>query len=368
MDLCSAEREREMSSGMLFSALKTNQILSFHSISLFNKVSKTSLIFRVEVISKNDVENEVKKVGEANLLEWKSLSIQILLAKHDNPYLRLHLFEPSTKELIDPFAQSSEFAFKSASPNKDNLLTLTEVKIRSKETSSEEVKYLVHTMKSKKSKESYCLALNSNGDITTVEFETVLRRLEGLSQNNSEPCYLFDCNILPELPSSISPESAPSAPSLTKRPSHLQKWQLRRFLTEGYLHLSNNLIPSFHLNAIKHYLMYELGQVNHLVPGGIQGASFVKFMGNISHHDILQNIWKDADVILESNKLSTTYYSENDLSQLKTNPSSQLKEIVEEILDIRLTDDLFPLNTQIAFRFPEIRNNNLIENPELLGK
>lgn len=101
-----------------------------------------------------------------------------------------------------------------------------------------------------------------------------------------------------------------------------RKWQYRRFLNEGYLHLSN-IVTKKRIDASRSLLIRTLGIPGSIVAGGVQGEGIGKFTGGLCNcTEIIQ--------LLEG-KLGA-------------------------VVDCFLGDDHYDsahIGVQIAFRFPE---------------
>lgn len=104
----------------------------------------------------------------------------------------------------------------------------------------------------------------------------------------------------------------------------LNKLQLRRFVSEGYLQLPS-LIPVKEIQAVRKLLHHQLGQVGSLVPGAIQGGNYGKFGGEMTNHPKLREL-----VV-----------------------RTQLRNVLEELLGAAIFN-MTNLSCQVAFRFPEL--------------
>mmetsp|Transcript_2849 Transcript_2849/g.3999 ORF Transcript_2849/g.3999 Transcript_2849/m.3999 type:complete len:455 (-) Transcript_2849:25-1389(-) len=67
-----------------------------------------------------------------------------------------------------------------------------------------------------------------------------------------------------------------------------QKWQYRRFLNEGYLHLSN-IVERSKIDSCRSLLIRSLGVPGSIVAGGVQGEGIGKFAGGLCNRkEIMQ--------------------------------------------------------------------------------
>lgn len=132
---------------------------------------------------------------------------------------------------------------------------------------------------------------------------------------------IIGCNFFASISScNISYELTPQK---VVRQFVCRKWQLRRFVHEGYLHVPN-IVDRVKISRCRAFLNRCLGDSGHsLVPGGVQGQAVSKFAGGVSNS--------------------------NEVSHLLEGP---LSNVVGDFLGPRGYDRT-NLGAQIAFRFPE---------------
>lgn len=237
--------------------------------------------------------------------------LSLLLALSSSPYLRMHLL-------------ADDVHFKAATPNRDNMLTFSEVvdediSIVAYDDDQELVKVMIltttiKTTVSSKEKPCLCLSIDRNGKLGTMEYSQAIQ--------NSHP--ETNCIFLMNFQHMNSLSKAKSSSSLVSQ-YLLQKWQVQRFMTEGYLQIPRVLTKDV-VDYYNTYLLHHIGLAGHLVPGGIQGPEYGKFPGSITNGPVIK--------------------------ALISHPS--IKGIVEEILGDQIHNSSSN-NTQVAFRYPQIK-------------
>lgn len=278
------------------------------------RVATGDIVKLTDVAFNHTLECVVEVVGSQNVpkaSQTPDKPVSLMLALSSGPYLRMHLLPDGVH-------------FKAATPNRDNMLTFSEVV--DDETSSvdydddqELVKVMIHTTTikptaSSKEKPCFCLSVDRNGKVGTMEYSQAIQI--GHPETN--------CIFLMNFQHIHSLSKAKSSNYLATN-YFLQKWQVQRFMSEGYLHIPRVLTKDV-IDNYNTYLLHHVGLAGHLVPGGIQGPEYGKFPGNITNGPVIK--------------------------ALISHPS--IKGIVEEILGDQI-HNASSNNTQIAFRYPQIK-------------
>lgn len=202
--------------------------------------------------------------------------------------------------------------YKVAPPNRNNILVFEAV---SSESSEALMLFRIRTLFGKDSP-----AQASRSALYLSDSTGVLQVIEVFSETESPSAAIT-------IFKAYCVDSSPIIP-ITEQlisPIHLlNKVQLRRFVSEGYLHLPS-LIPLKEIQTVRKLLHHQLGQVGSLVPGAIQGGNYGKFGGEMTNHPKLREL-----VV-----------------------RTQLRNVVEELLGAAIFN-MTNLSCQVAFRFPEL--------------
>ena len=195
---------------------------------------------------------------------------KFMLAKVSNPFKKLHI----TKDcLID---------FVSGPPCKDNIFILRNDVRGSDEagklfvlqttTPTNANKKIATRSSFEASKEVAYIGTDSFGSLRVgFESPTVSGSLISFHYfvASSSASVIADLNSIPcDIPNFIST-------------FHCHRWQYRRFVLEGYLHLPA-LIEKDRLDLCRKKLHRALGTPGNVVPGGVQGGETGKFIGGLS--------------------------------------------------------------------------------------
>lgn len=201
---------------------------------------------------------------------------------------------------------------KVAPPNRNNILIFENV---SSDTTESVATFRIRTLFGKDSpaqaNRSALYLTDSMGVLQAIE---VVSEIEALA---------FSATIF-KVYRAESSDAARTIEQVVLPRSFLNKVQLRRFVSEGYLHLPS-LIPVKDIQAVRKLLHHQLGQVGSLVPGAIQGGNYGKFGGEMTNHPKLREL-----VV-----------------------RTQLRNVLEELLGAAIFN-MTNLSCQVAFRFPEI--------------
>jgi hypothetical protein len=308
--------------------IKMEGIVSGSIIQLTDVKFGSQLRYLVEVVKSgtstacNDQQTPISSLEDG---------LQIVLSQESNPFARLHLLPGSETNQGVVFKPSS-------SPNSDTLLSFYKVN-NDKIDGSKRV--MIGTVKSKKAKSSYYLAVDSNCCVQSIPHSGAVEFLNKCESSESSPSHLashpysklsyeFIYDILP-FNCNLSFDRSPSNNSEIRRSRYLKRWQAWRFLNEGYLHLPQ-MLRSSAIDSINALLLHYLGKYNFMIPGGIQGSEFVKYPGSISNSEKIRSLLTQ-----------TSHYQNN----------TTLIQILEEMFGHKV-HDVDHLNAQIAFRFPEL--------------
>jgi hypothetical protein len=251
--------------------------------------------------------------------------VPMMLARAVEPYKRMHL-------------SSKGIEFKSSTPNRDNMLMLEQVCCGTDDDSNSSNIFIIRTQspptcqKDKTSssniKPPNCLAMCSNGDLICIPYfpiNSVVSSTTIISTEYGSVSNLFvvnQCNNEEEK-SHVSFKVPRLLAERKSATAYFRKWQLRRFINEGYIQLPG-IIARDRIDHCVTYLTHHMGQVGCLIPGGVQGKEYGKFPGQISNGDVIRNL------ILKTNVLS----------------------IIEELLGCDVYQKR-SISAQIAFRYPQ---------------
>lgn len=255
-----------------------------NKLQLIHLQTKHELHFNVEIISE-----ELKEKNDTS-----SSLFSCLLAPKEQPYDRLHL------------SASQGCFFKASTPNRDNLLFFQSIPNPS---SPNGIAWIIYNKPNKTNSLCQLLTLSQQSH----ELSIISNQTTPLSEVPSNCYFLIKeyLNLQDEL-------------NLTVKPTYLlSKWQLRRFVYEGYVHLSQ-CIPQNIVENCRRFLLHHIGLAGQLVPGGVQGKEYGKLPGNITNS--------------------------NQIRQLLT---PEVQAILKELIG----SELFQIKNQtaqIAFRFPEL--------------
>lgn len=208
----------------------------------------------------------------------------------------------------------SKAVFKSSRPNRNNIFVFEPTSAIGGDL------YRIRTLFGKDSsaqlhKSAWYIALSETGELTA-----------SLVQENNDcndPTAVFVIQQYSDVASTESPTISLKTEPVERARALLSKPQLRRFVLEGYLHLSN-VISLQEIQTVRKLLHYQLGQIGSLVPGAIQGGNYGKFGGEMTNHPALRSL-----VV-----------------------NTQLRPILEQLLGSSIFNQS-NLSCQVAFRFPE---------------
>lgn len=182
---------------------------------------------------------------------------KLLLAQPEQPYARLNLTTDGP-------------VYRSSTPHGNNMFQLT---VAGSNTYS-----LIATLKEKSDKKdlNFALALSRDGTISMVA-------LNSDGKSKPEDCIVFGIEI--EGGTSGVAGKVFGVPLFS-----FHKWQLRRFLSEGYLQFSG-LTDSSAIEECITTINHELGIPGRIVAGGIQETeSLGKLAGNLSNCSAVRNV------------------------------------------------------------------------------
>lgn len=208
----------------------------------------------------------------------------------------------------------SKAVFKSSRPNRNNIFVFEPTSVIGGDL------YRIRTLFGKDSsaqlhKSAWYIALSETGELSA-----------SLVQENNDcndPTAIFVMQQYSDVASTEAPTISLMTETVERARVLLSKPQLRRFVLEGYLHLSN-VISLQEIQIVRKLLHYQLGQIGSLVPGAIQGGNYGKFGGEMTNHPALRSL-----VV-----------------------NTQLRPILEQLLGSSIFNQS-NLSCQVAFRFPE---------------
>lgn len=228
---------------------------------------------------------------------------KLLLAQPSNPYARLH---------VGP----DGLDYRSNTPQGNNLFTL--------QPNACSRHSVLITLRDKATKKdiTFGLAIDGIGMCSMVDMQNIDANNEGL-------CYEFDISVEDKSAEGVVVRGI-GIPSF-----NFEKWQMRRFLLEGYLHL-HNIIDAVALEECIATINHELGLPGKIVAGGIQeGEALGKLAGNLSNCAAVRNILTGkAQAVLNAVFGRDNYESNN-------------------------------LSAQIALRFPELDKTSVVDSAKI---
>lgn len=235
----------------------------------------------------------VEKVG------FNSLSI----ARVENPYHRLNV-------------ENETIVFKSGPTGRNNILTLESLDLSSS----------LYKLGVLKTKEKDCKTFSYIGVSETGSLSVATKNNENNISTVFHAIFKSYSNLIID-PVSIFENSKINSEYTFKQ------WQVRRFVTEGYIQLPS-IVKKYKIDECVRYLNHHLGKPGDIVAGGVQGGEQLgKFTGHLSNCAPVKELLK-GQVELVLNALfgnSGGYESSN-------------------------------LSAQIAYRFPELANPELRED------
>ncbi|RYH20169.1 hypothetical protein EON65_24320 [archaeon] len=238
-----------------------------------------------------------------------------LLATAKNPYLRLHLHTsgPVYKEV--------------SSPNRDCLVHIEEVF-----GDNAQISYRLFTYADGKQTTRNYLAWSDNEGLAVLPIE----KQDDTELHVNRSFTLFAISVVNHISSSPFPTVLSPTASLHSS-SPITKKQLRDLAIHGYLVLPN-IVNQTKVSQCSGYFLHHVGQVGFLIPGAVQGGGYGKFPGSMSQSKVIKELF-----------------------------TTELKQVVEHVLGGDI-DQINNLNTQIAFRFPELPPHGKSRDSSMIGK
>ena len=188
--------------------------------------------------------------------------------------------------------------------------------------------------------EYYYLALSTLNNKVEVIAESMMLHAHqhdsssGCGTNHPHSCTSFNIHVVRD----FSYSNISSKPAKTmSTPKVLKKWDKQRFKREGFLHLSNVILPS-KVFECTHLLMRSLG-----VPGSISAGGTQDGLGKLGGY--LSNCEEVRALLLHPETCKGSNVS--------------LLNIIEELLGEGMVD-LTSISGQIALRFPEYIKDSLV--------
>ena len=250
----------------------------------------------------------------------------VVLALPEQPYSRLHLNEAGV-------------SFKTSSaPNFSTLLTIELLRqdvvekdpiFKHLASDTSAVRIRTSYRKEKRTCESDtphqtfgCFYLGVNHEQKLISIQ--------ISSNNND----FSCDRIPfQLKKQVNFFANRPIANATKVPT-IKKWQFRRFINEGYLHLPQVIPKSFTTKTIK-FLKHQLGTPGALIPGGVQGNQYGKFPSQANNHEFMKQLIQHDSIA----SIITDFLGDSScqMNNLRAQIACRFPELVE---DCCCTDDI----------------------------
>jgi hypothetical protein len=285
--------------------------------------------------------NDVIRLCDVVFGHERSLLLEVVGGATGSPgYMAALVQQPYQRLHVTP----KDVFFKSATPNRDNLLSIEPV------ATERTVVLLASAAPAKAAKsltaltaERYCVGVTSDDRLVSVRIAGPLPAAPTLqcpTHGLVSVWFALSTVSLAALASTVAAAAAaPVAPVATAASQHpqrqqqvLQAWQLRRFASEGFLHVPG-LIPRDRVDHCAAFLLHHMGLVGCLVGGGVQGNQYGKFPGQVSNSDVVRNL------------VLTT----------------RVHDVVTQLFGTAIWNRK-NISAQIAFRYPQFRTNITNDN------
>ena len=291
----------------------------------------------------------------------ENLGGSLLLAESRNPYFRMHVdlnaITPAAAETTGTFADSYPQAFvsfRNNSPQMNNMFTLKRIK-------SNLYALVTSIRKDRNSKSDSVFAVGF--DVLGNYYTQMLETLDFVS-NHGENCFLFQVSFTtsPSAETGSGTCVTGAVPHYLTAPLYsFEKWQLRRFVMEGYLH-----IPEVaNMDAVRNCLAvlnHELGVPGRVMAGGVQ-PQLGKLGGELSNCAAVRAVFHgrvegDIEVYCILYEMSANVGYRTLLCRHLLLKCNFVLGVINALLGANGCEKNH-LSAQIAFRFPECNKGDV---------